>query len=58
MKRATSSVAHAGSDLKDKLLHRHQEYKIEYQINQLCNMSTEDGDIVTAIADSEEVALF
>ena len=35
-----------------------REYKIEYQLNQLSSMSTEDGDIIKAIAESDEVELF
>lgn len=35
-----------------------REYKIEYQLNQLSFMSSCDGDIVAAIAESDEVELF
>jgi len=33
-------------------------YKVEYQLNQLCNMSTEDGEIIDAVAQSDEYAIF
>ena len=35
-----------------------REFKIEYQLNQLASMSSEDGDIITAIANSDEIKLF
>ena len=40
------------------MLDHTKEFKIEYQLNQLSFMSAEDGDIMTAIADSDEVELF
>lgn len=55
---AQQTAQKVGDDVMDMLKEDNHLYKIEYQLNQLCSMSKEDGSIMDAVANSEEVDLF